>query len=193
MDRTLDWYEENAEAYARSTFNLKIDYSVFEELIDGNKILDFGCGSGRDSLYFIKQGFDVDALDGSVKISNLARKLTGLPIITKTFDSFDDINKYNGIWACASLLHVSKKDIGKIIKKLIDALQHNGILYMSFKYGLGEGYDSEGRFFNFININGIENLFESEQWFEMKLEKFWFSRDTMCRTYEWLNYIYRKV
>ena len=99
------------------------------------KILDLGCGSGRDSMYFIEEGFDVTAVDGSEALCELAKIEIGQEVQNIRFEELEFDNVFDGVCACASLLHVSKNDIEDVLNKLYDSLKKNGILYASFKYG----------------------------------------------------------
>ena len=81
MSETIEYYDNNAENYADSTAN--IDFSEMQdaflsEIKAGAFILDFGCGSGRDLLYFLQKGYNVTALDGSSAMCRIARKKTGI-------------------------------------------------------------------------------------------------------------------
>lgn len=100
-----------------------------------SKILDFGCGSGRDTKYFIDNGYEVDAMDGSKELCKVATKYTGIKVQHMFFEDFNECNAYDGIWACASILHLKKCELPDMIKRLYKALKRNGVIYMSFKYG----------------------------------------------------------
>ncbi len=114
MSETIDYYDNNAENYADSTAN--IDFSEMQdafllEIKAGASILDFGCGSGRDSLYFLQKGYNVTALDGSSAMCRIAREKTGIPVMEMDFNDFDELDKYDGIWACSSILHLTKHEL----------------------------------------------------------------------------------
>ena len=118
------------------------------EKIDGD-ILDFGCGSGRDSKYFISKGYKVKAIDGSKEMCKLASKLINQEVQCMKFDELDDINIYDGIWACSSILHVEKDKLPNILSKMIKSLKDNGVIYTSFK--IGTGYEiKEDKYYNYL-------------------------------------------
>ncbi len=132
MCETLDFYVENTADFISRTskLNLSALYAEFLPLIPpGGSILDAGCGSGRDSRYFINRGYTVPALDAASEMAEQASELIGEPVEVATFENFRSDSEYNGIWACASLLHVPQN---------ASHLQPGGILYMSFKYGHGQ-------------------------------------------------------
>ena len=159
---TLDYYQRNAKDFFSQTINVDMQnvYQPFLEylpkphLSNQQKILDVGCGSGRDSVFFANQGFEVVAIDGSQNVIGLAKQ-TDTRIDWQCL-RFDEIakqswqNQFTGIWACASLLHVPFYDLPKILNDLIRCLKSDGILYASFKYGDSER-EKDGRFFCDIN------------------------------------------
>ena len=149
MNETLDYYEEHAQEFAQATLNADLsstqDFFLSFLHADG-KILDFGCGAGRDSLYFLKKGFQVTAADGSEKMCAIASRNTGLPVRHMLFNELDAVNEYDGIWACSSILHLNKEELEGVLSKMIKALKGSGIIYLSFKYGNFEG-ERNGRYF----------------------------------------------
>ena len=132
---------------------------------DGAAILDAGCGSGRDSVAFKQLGYHVTAMDASPEICKEAEKVLGQKVLCKIFEELDDENVYNGIWACASLLHVPKERVGKVLYRLKRALKNGGVLYASFKYGEEEKVVN-GRFFNYYSEQSLRTLM-SENGFEV--------------------------
>jgi len=123
-------------------------YRPFLELIPNNgKILDAGCGSGRDSLYFKQHGYQVHAFDGSLEMCRLASALIGQPVRQRMFDDVEWVSEFDGIWACASLLHVERRYIDFVVKRFIRSLRQGGVMYVSFKKHDGE-WEQNGRFFN---------------------------------------------
>ena len=150
-NKTLDFYNNNSKSYIESTLSVDMSHlynDLLKHIPKGGYILDLGCGSGRDSLEFIKKGYNVTAVDGSKKLSIAASKLIGQKVICSKFEDLQLTEKFNGIWACASLLHVNKNHIVDIIKNLSSNLKTNGVFYISFKYGENEYIDEKGRYFN---------------------------------------------
>ena len=167
-NNTLDFYNNNSKTYIETT--LTIDMSkLYNEFLNnipkGGTILDLGCGSGRDSKAFVDKGYKVTAVDGSKELAQSASKLIGRDVLVSKFEDLSLIDKFDGIWACASLLHVNKRDILDVIKNVSSNLNNNGIFYMSFKYGEDEYIDEKGRYFNCYTeetfnelINKVEGL-----------------------------------
>ena len=167
---TLDYYNKNSEEYFNSTLNVDMTntYKAFLKLLPkGGKILDLGCGSGRDSMNFIKLGYEVIAVDGAKKLAKKASVLLGNEVIVSTFEELELKEKFHGIWACASLLHIKREDLKTVLNNLYNNLEDNGVFYMSFKYGEKEYVDDKNRYFNcftdesiisFINENTKYNI-----------------------------------
>ena len=189
--KTLDYYNENAEQFAENTFNADMS-SVYKEFLDflepDAKILDLGCGSGRDSLAFKKLGYDVTAVDGSESICKVAREKTGIEVQCLRFDELSYQNEFDGIWACASLLHVEKDSMRSILNKVATALKEKGILYVSYKYGNSEREDN-GKHYSDYTEEDIEQLFKGTG---LEAIKYWKSGDQLKREAVWLNVLARK-
>ena len=167
---TLDYYNKNSEEYFNSTLSVDMTntYKAFLKLVPkGGKILDLGCGSGRDSMNFMKLGYEVTAVDGSKELAKKASALLGKEVIASTFEELELKEKFHGIWACASLLHIKREDLKTVLNNLYNNLEDNGVFYMSFKYGEKEYVDDKNRYFNcftdksiisFINENTKYNI-----------------------------------
>ena len=146
---TLDYYNKNAKKFISGT--ISVDFGIvqnrfLDKLHPGAEILDYGCGSGRDTKYFLEQGYKVTAIDGSQELCKLASEYTGIPVKHMLFQELNEKEAYDGIWACSSILHVPANELRDIIKKMANALRAHGIIYTSFKYGTFEG-ERNGRYF----------------------------------------------
>lgn len=160
MSSTLSYYDSNAEDFAAST--VSVDFSDAQErflarLDSGSRILDFGCGSGRDAKYFLSRGFAVDASDGSSAMCRVASEYLAMPVKHELFQDLSDIETYDGIWACASILHEPKADLPGLFGKMARALKPNGVIYASFKYGDFEG-ERNGRYFTCLTEESLAEL-----------------------------------
>ena len=160
-NKTLDYYEQNAEAFCKNTIHAdtsELYYPFLNYIPPRGCILDLGCGSGRDSKAFKEKGYHVVAVDGAKAICDLASAYIGQTVQCKCFQEIDDIESFDGIWACASLLHVRKQEMPEMLQRLSKALKKEGVLYVSFKYGSNE-YVKHDRFFNNYTESDIEPLF----------------------------------
>ena len=102
MEGTIDFYNLNAENFIENTQNVDMHLAqdkFLQLLNDGAAILDFGCGSGRDTKYFLEKGYLVTATDGSVELCRLASVFTGIEVKEMLFQELDDMDAYDGIWA----------------------------------------------------------------------------------------------
>lgn len=194
-NETLAYYDANAGQYAESTRNVSMKYAwdrfLFYAMPKG-KILDFGCGSGRDAKFFHEQGFDVDALDGSAQMAEEARNYTGLEVKQMCFQDFHAEERYDGIWANASLLHLPEEELQPVFASLMEALKEEGILYASFKYGDFDGM-REGRYYHDLTVESMGKLILSVR--HCLLLECWKSHDARQDhpDTEWLNFIVRKT
>lgn len=194
MGQTLDYYNKNAKAYAEST--AFVDFSETQErflrrLPEGALILDFGCGSGRDSKYFLSRGFKVQAVDGSPEMCRLASETAGLPVQRLLFTELSGREVYDGIWACSSILHLPWGELEDVLGRVEQALKKGGSFYASFKYGTFEGI-RDGRYFCDMTEERFELLCRAVPGLEK--EEYWVSRDVRPQRGEerWLNLIMRK-
>ena len=194
MTNTIDYYNNNAEVFIRGT--LTADMREARErftrcLPEGAFILDFGCGTGRDSKAFLEQGFRVDAVDGSQKMCEAAAALTGLPVRQMLFQELDAEERYDGIWACASILHLPKEELKTVFPRMIRAVKTGGLLYVSFKYGTQEGFRHE-RYFTDFTKETLENFLQAYP--DVCMVDEWISQDVRKgrENEQWLNVILRK-
>ena len=150
--------------------------------------IDLGCGSGRDSKHFLENGFIAVPVDGSPEMCKFAETFHGAPVRCILFSKLDYKKEFDGIWACASLLHVLKKNMDTVMRKVERALMPYGVLYASFKYGEGEN-DTDGRHFSYYNDYDLDSLTD------LKLIEYWVSDDVRPdhANEKWLNTLWRSI
>ena len=191
---SIDYYNKYAAKEFEETVNQDMS-GIMKEFLDlleeGDTILDLGCGSGRDSLTFYDLGYDVTPLDASEEMCQLAEIHTGLEVLRMTYEEMDFDNVFDGIWACASLLHTPKKELSDILTKIARALNDKGILYMSFKLGDFEGFRGE-RYFCDFTADSITELLRDNGRFD--IIKLWETEDVRSghSDIRWLNVLVRK-
>ena len=195
MSQTIDFYNINALDYVANTIKadmIETQNRFLSYLKIGDHIFDIGCGSGRDSKFFIDKGFRVTALDGSSELCSYAEGTIGHKVICKTFDQIDYKEVFDAAWACASLLHVKKDEMISILKKVSDSLKSNGVFYVSYKYGT-EQRESGGRIFSDYTENDIPTLFSAET--KLVCQEWWISTDVRPErnSEKWLNIISKKT
>ena len=189
---TIDYYNTNAHSFASSTRS--VDFTQTQDkflnlLPQTASILDFGCGSGRDTKYFLDAGMHVDATDGSEELCRLASEYTGIPVRQVLFEELDAKAQYDGIWACSSILHLSQESLKDVLRKMIAALKENGIIYTSFKYGTFEG-ERNGRFFTDFTEETFQEFVADVD--GIRIEEMWITRPGRGDE-RWLNLILRKI
>ena len=189
IEKTLSYYDEQAASFVQGTVN--VEFSAFQNAFaskvkKGGRILDLGCGSGRDAKAFIDQGFEVIAIDGSSELCKIATKNIGQNVICATFQEYVPDQMLDGIWACASLLHLEEADIKSVMQKLTKKLNEGGCFYVSFKYGTFTG-ERNGRFFTDMTEESLQKLLKEIP--ELKVQEQFISEDVRPgRSAEkWLN------
>ncbi len=192
--KTINFYNQNATKFAAETthVNFQSTQNKFTAKLSENAaILDFGCGSGRDTKYFISQGYKVEAIDGSAKLCELASQYTGVKVKHMLFHELSEVEKYDGIWACSSILHLPLNELTDVMQKMITALKQNGIIYTSFKYGNFAG-ERNGRYFTDMTEETFADFLK--QFKNIKTEEQWITSDVRPERSEekWLNLILRK-
>lgn len=194
MTTTIDYYNQNAVAFfgATATVDMEPLYQRFLPLVpSAGRVLDAGCGSGRDAKAFAEKGFSVDAFDASPELARLASEFTGKPVEVMSFLDFDRYHLYDGIWACASLLHVAEAEVVQALQRLWRGLKPSGVLYVSFKHGTGER-EQGGRVFTDATeaqlrswVQVLEGLASTEVWCT--------ADPRPDRQEEWVNGLFRQV
>ena len=190
---TIEYYNQHVKQFVSTTVDVdfKEKQDKFINKLPGKNVLDFGCGSGRDTKYFLKSGLNVTAIDGSSEMCRAASEYTGILVRKMLFEELNEKDCYDGIWACSSILHLPKKILKRVFFKMADALRSNGIMYTSFKYGNFEGERNE-RYFTDFTIETFSDFIKEVP--EIYIEEKWISTDVRPgrNKEKWLNLILRK-
>ena len=162
---TIAWYQAQAPRHVYSSAigpSRHLD-AFLDRLTPGARILELGCGGGRDALHMAERGFAVDATDGTPAMVRKARELTGLDVREMRFDQLDSADVYDAVWAHACLLHVPRADLLDVLSQVRSALLLGGWHYASFKLAgcenPVEGRDRYGRLHNFPDAGWVESLY----------------------------------
>lgn len=194
MSVTLDYYNNNIQNFIDGTVEIDVSdlYAHFLPYIpEGGRILDFGCGSGRDTKYFKEHGYITEAIDGSIELCRAATEYSGVQVRCMDFFDLDAIDAYDGIWACASILHVERERIPELIRLLLNATKQDGVLYLSLKYGEFSG-ERDGRYFTDMDEKGFLELVKEIS--GMTVIDEWISEDVRRdKPTRWLNEIIKKA
>ncbi|MDM1248955.1 methyltransferase domain-containing protein [Acinetobacter sp. R933-2] len=190
---TIHYYNKYSSEFIESTFDVDMEslYLPFlKNIPEGGLVLDLGCGSGRDTLAFKNKGYKVEAMDYSEALVEQATTLTGIQIRHESFYELTDSNQYDGIWACASLLHCDRNRLPDVLKRIYNALRRGGICYMSFKYGSTDR-EKDGRAFTDLDEVQAKELLDQLQGVEVLQQ--WITVDKRPdRNEEWLNILWKK-
>ena len=194
LNKTINYYDINAKEFVEGTLN--VDFKATQDkfinkLPAKGYILDFGCGSGRDTKYFLAKDFNVDAIDGSIELCKIASEYTNIKVRHMYFNELSIVNKYDGIWACSSILHLSLDDLVDVFKRMSQALKDEGIIYTSFKYGDFSG-ERNGRYLTDMTEDSFAKLIVNVD--KLKVEEQWITADVRPQrgNEKWLNLILRK-
>lgn len=194
MDRlTARYYDQSANTYFTTTVNADVKglYEHFVKYVpNGAKILDLGCGSGRDTKAFLDMSYEVDAIDGSEELSRLSSDYTGIHVKCMDFNQLNAHSVYDAVWACASLLHVASYELPDILERIRVSLKAKGVVYISFKYGDFEGA-RDGRYYTDMTHERFAEILNKSSGFSIVEE--WYSDDVRNENNTvWYNVILRK-
>jgi 2-polyprenyl-3-methyl-5-hydroxy-6-metoxy-1,4-benzoquinol methylase len=192
--KTIRYYNEHTNDYCAETVGLNLHhlYSSFLAHIPvGSHILDAGCGSGRDSLYFKRCGYRVTAFDASDSMVQFSSELLGQKVLHLSFDQVIFNNEFDGVWACASLLHVPRTKATEIVSRLVNALKSGGMIYASLKRGSGQ-QAMKGRMYTFYDDASLRKLLSSVD--DLELIRLWGTEDTRKDRGEeaWINVLAKR-
>lgn len=193
-DASIEYYEKYADEFVYSTLNADMSrlYWEFEKhLLAKCRILDLGCGSGRDSRYFSEKGYKVVAVDPSSAMCKKTREIAKVPVLKRKVEDLDFENEFDAVWACASLLHLPRDKQYDALKVISRALKGNGIAYCSWKYGDGERCDN-GRKFTDMNKELVYTLVDRIP--EFIILKIWITVDVRNseNSQQWINILLAK-
>lgn len=191
---TIEYYNKYASKIFEDTVDQDMEairQEFLERLEEGDTILDLGCGSGRDSLAFYELGYDVTPLDAAEEMCKLAEIHTGLEVLQMAYENMEFNDVFDGVWGCASLVHVPEKELMPVLDRIAEALHHRGTLYLSFKEGDFEGFRGE-RYFCEYTEEQLRRIFKEQDRFEMV--KIWETEDVRRDSdSQWLNVLAYKV
>ncbi len=189
---SVDYYNKYSNAYFDSTVEIDMSEKLnrFLEMLDsGDTVLDLGCGSGRDAKVMLENNLEVTLLDASPELAELADIYTGVEPLVMDMRDMDFEGVFDGIWACASLLHLPKDDMPDMLNKLYAALKSGGVIYISVKQGDFEGFRQE-RFYADYEPNELKKLIEDVNGFtDIDI---WTNEDTHVENQTWVNVLARK-
>lgn len=173
-DDTLKFYAENAATYVQHAADRPSPQLIAfaDALPPKARVLELGTGSGRDAGYLISRGFEVDPSDASPELAAEAQRLLGRPVRIMRFDQLEDVERYDGVWASASLLHAPSAELTSDLARIHRALSLDGLFVASFKAGSGEGRDKFGRYYNYPDAATLMAHYRAAaDWARLELEE----------------------
>lgn len=195
-DETINTYDKIARHYAEYSFPRLSQYQLMQFsslLLTGNKVLDVGCGSGRDTQFLRDEGHEVIGIDASSGMIEEAKRLVGGDFRLMDMKKLDfSENSIDGLWCCASLLHQPKNNLSSTLREFHRVLKNGGVAYIALKEGIGEmvirtpNALNEPRFFAFYSQEEIAKA--------LKIEGFNIisSESEIIEGVRWLNIFARK-
>lgn len=195
LDETVKYYEEHAQEFIESTISADVTelYELFEKhLTPDSIILDLGCGSGRDSKYFVEKGYRVVAIDPSAAMCEQTRELAHIPVYQMKAEQMNFSNEFDAVWACASLLHVPLEEQKNVLQKITEALKPGGVLYASWKYGEGKQIQDERCFIN-MNEKDLYDILTKIK--KLGIIKIWETQDVRNnrKHQKWINILMKRI
>lgn len=193
---TQDFYELHAAEYCKLTRDLDLTeiYNRFlAKLPPGAHILDAGCGSGRDAKAFLDRGYKVTAIDASSELARLAAEYTNHSCEVLRFQEMTFDGEFDAVWACASLLHIPRNEMGDVLSRFIRALKPGGIFYISLKEGEGDVVSQDGRFFCNYTRSSFEKVLE--RFPALQEIDFWKTNDVLngSQRQPWLGFLLKRI
>ncbi|MBX9620903.1 MAG: class I SAM-dependent methyltransferase [Alphaproteobacteria bacterium] len=193
---SITYYNKNAQIYSKRTVNgcrLEFRERFLAQLKPGVRILDVGCGVGREARFFEELGYDVTAVDGSEEMIKLASQILKKPPLFMRFQDMNFSEEFDGIWAAASLIHVPSHELKDIISRIWKALKPEGIFFANFKHGEGE-YTQEERTFYYITETSLRPYLADQ----FKIIDIWTAENRSSHFAHspdklWLNVLGRKI
>jgi len=187
---SVEFYNQNAQSFFESTVNVDVTplYNKYLPYLKPKAhILDAGCGSGRDSKAFLDKGFRVTAIDASTELAKTASALINQPVQVCLFQEFESDSLFDGIWACASLLHVPGNELPSVFLNLANHLATNGVIYCSFKYGTDD-VERDGRCFTNADESRLNHFITKTS---LEIKEIWVTGDLRPgrENEKWLNVI----
>jgi 2-polyprenyl-3-methyl-5-hydroxy-6-metoxy-1,4-benzoquinol methylase len=191
---TIAFYDLHAENYFNSTVGVDMSECCdrfLRYLAPGDNIIDVGAGSGRDMHYFLSRGYKVDGIDASSELCKLASEYTGVAIECQTIQNWKPRCTYKGIWANASLVHLSIPEIESFFAQLPVCLSEGGVAYISFKSSITTGVDCLGRYFTNMTNEKLRQIIERNP--AIRIVEIWDTEDNLNRNnIKWINVIVQK-
>lgn len=189
MNHTIQYYNTHADEYFKKTSSVDMTetYSRFLKYVPvGGRIMDLGCGSGRDVAWFRDHGYDAYGLDASEEMVRLAQEKLGIPVEAGNIETWVTNQPYDGIWCCAALLHLNDEKVVEFFSHLNINLKESGVVFLTVKCDVNAGDDECGRYMRGFSENDIKKLTSYCE--GLNVREVWYTQDKLSRrSLKWLN------
>ena len=194
MNSTIQYYNEHAEEYFKETIDINIEdfRKKFISLLPKNaKIIDIGCGSGRDVKAFSEMGYNAIGLDIAENLSATAKQHLNIDIIYENMINWKSSEPFDGMWCCGSLLHLHDDELQSFLQNLKYNLKQDGIIFVSVKEGIPTGINKDGRYFHNYTQNEICDILNKAGLEIIDIE---ITKDLLKRyNFQWLCIFARRI
>lgn len=153
---TRAFYQRHATEYAAATLRAPMDRLIkrfSQQLPPGARVADLGCGGGRDLRLLRERGLKPIGLDSAEALAVIARQYSGSSVVVADLRSLPfGVNVFDGIWASASLLHLTRADMSAALTEIFRVMRAGGVFFGSVKSGTGEAWDADCRWFTYYDV-----------------------------------------
>ena len=191
---TYEFYQSRAPHFSLSSavsHSRHLD-GFLDRLASDARVLELGCGAGRDSARMLERGFDLDATDGIPAMVAKANERHDVGARLMRFDELDAEAVYEAVWAHACLLHCPTAELPGVLARIHRALTPGGYHYASYKLGDGEGRDLLGRLHNFPSSRWLLETYEAAS-FDLVEHRVFAGKGSDGTQRDWLALTVRKV
>lgn len=187
----MSYYDSHANAFIADTLHVDMSsvYAPFLNHFKGHTLLDLGCGPGRDLKHFSSLNYAVTGLEPSQTLAEFARHYSDVEVIEQTVQALNIDKMFDGVWACASLLHVPSDELLEAFSNIASHVNNGGVIYCSFKHGDFEGI-RDGRYFTDRTLQSLQEVLPAN----LNIIEHWVTKDQRPnRIEQWLNAILTKL
>ena len=190
----MDYYQKCFEEYHERTFHVNPEsflMPLVKKLKPGARILDIGCGSGRDLLWMKQRGFQVIGFERSPGLADLVRKNTGCEIIQGDFESYDFSQfQADALVLIGAMVHVPHEKLSDVLGKVLKAVRPDGHLLVSLKQGKGKKESPDGRIFYLWEDNELRRTFKK---LKCRVSEYFVQVSSIGENDIWLGYVLEKT
>lgn len=146
--KTIEYYDLTAKEWAANHDSQNFwdeELGTFHNLLPSGEIIEIGVGAGRDAEKLIRMGYHYTGIEPSRSLYEIAsrRNPSGLFSIQTVYDLAFPVDKFDGFWACAVLLHIPKEKIALALNTIHRIVKNRGVGFIAVKKGDGVQIETE--------------------------------------------------